>query len=465
MPMPLVASRPSRRPNAGGLAPRAADPRTPLGAVARAAHAALWWAVLAWAALAAPVPGAQLGAQEPFERVVAQLDSRDTGARLRAARLLKESAYPEAAVPLAKVVTDPDAGVQFEAIAAELNIFLADKVVPKKRVGFVVEVRNTIAAEACFTAGPLTLGPRPVPAVALSALRTASMDHNARVGLEALYALGTLGYEPVGVRRRELLATSGPNLAAMIGVPDVARRAAAVRVIGRLYAVRPGDPPIDPVLGDAVISALNDKDRAVRGAAMQALGAMRYERAVEGLTALFKFYAHGDLGVESFDALARIAHESSVPLFSSELGSKNAAFKAIAIEGLTRRGERAKLAEIEAAMKGERSDAVLLAGDFATVRLGSGTLDLLMDALAQPRERDRARDYLVEIAPGHVQLFTRYMQDPDPRTKADVADILGLAGDPAALPVLQPLVRDPNTQVARAAQRASARLDAGRPAQ
>ena len=45
--------------------------------------------------------------------------------RLRTVRMLKDAAFPEAAVPLARLVTDPEDAVQLEAIAAELNIFLA----------------------------------------------------------------------------------------------------------------------------------------------------------------------------------------------------------------------------------------------------------------------------------------------------------------------------------------------------
>jgi HEAT repeat protein len=41
--------------------------------------------------------------------------------------------------------------------------------------------------------------------------------------------------------------------------------------------------PIDTMLGDAVVSAVNDRDERVRRAAYGALGAMRYDRAVQAL--------------------------------------------------------------------------------------------------------------------------------------------------------------------------------------
>src|SRR5205809_1712695 len=66
----------------------------------------------AWAAVAA-------ASQVSFEQATRDLGSSDPGARMRAVQLLKGAAYPQAAVPLAKLVTDPEEEIQLEAIAAE----------------------------------------------------------------------------------------------------------------------------------------------------------------------------------------------------------------------------------------------------------------------------------------------------------------------------------------------------------
>src|SRR5712671_5822017 len=83
-------------------------------------------------ALTAP---SALAVQPSFEEITKDLSSQDRRVRLRATELLKDSAYPEAALPLAAVVTDPEDVIQLEAIKAELNIFLAEKIVEKKKVG------------------------------------------------------------------------------------------------------------------------------------------------------------------------------------------------------------------------------------------------------------------------------------------------------------------------------------------
>jgi HEAT repeat protein len=373
------------------------------------------------------------------------LASPDPNVRMRAVQLLKEAAYPEAAVPLAKLVTDQDDNIQLEAIAAELNVFLAEKIIPRKRVGFVIEVRNKISAEAAFSAGPTALGPRPLPMAVL----------------EALYAFGTLAVAADGPGdrdRRELLRASGPELAAMIGAPDPAFRFAALRVLERVFERRRQDDLIETNVGDAVITALNGKDRAIRVTAIRALGAMRYERAVQALTELYRYYGKGDVADAALDALARIAHPSSAPLFSAALAGKNSALKGTAIEGLARLGDKSHAGAVQASLAGERNEGVQLAGSFAAVLLNGGSLDPLTDKLRRPKLRDQAWQYLVEAAPGRTATFGPHAQDPDPRMRADIADILGVAGDPAALPIVEPMTKDRDALVALAAQRAVARL-------
>ena len=353
-------------------------------------------------------------AQLPFEQALRDLVSADATTRLRTAQMLRDAAYPEAAVPLARLIVDPQDEVQLEAIAAELNIFLAEKIVPRKRVGFIVEWRTPVAADEIFAIGPLAVGSRGVPIEVLDALRAAARDENPRVGLEAMYAFGVLAVEPGGDRRRELLRASGPDLAAMIGAVDPARRYAAVQVIGRVFERRLHDEPIDQGVGDAVISALNDKEPAMQAAAMQALGAMRYDRAVQGLMDLFQYYGKGDMAESALDALAHIAHPSSVPLLVAQLASKNATLRGMAIEGLARAGDRGRLGDVQSAIRSDRNGSLQLAGSLAGLMLSGdavgGPLSPIVEALAKPKLREQARWYLIEAAPGRTQALARLRQ-------------------------------------------------------
>ena len=178
---------------------------------------------------------AQAGAPGAQPAGVAGLSSPDASTRLRALQALTEQADPDAAIPAAKLLADPREDIRLAAIAAELNMFLDEKIVPRKRVGLVVEVRSAISAEAAFSSGPLALGPKAAPAEVLAAMRAEVRDSNPRIGLEALYAFGALAGGSTGAARRELLTASGPDLAALVGAPDVAFRFAGVRVLGRIF--------------------------------------------------------------------------------------------------------------------------------------------------------------------------------------------------------------------------------------
>jgi HEAT repeat protein len=411
-------------------------------------------------ALFSPALPVRSAAQVSFEQAVLELGSPEKAVRFHAARLLRDAAYLEAAVPLARLLADADDEVQLEAVAAELNIFLVEQVVTRKHVGLVIEVRSRIAADAAFSKGPLAIGAQAVPKEVLTALRRAARDENPRVAIEALYGFGTLAVEPGGARRRALLAEIGPDLASMIGAANLAYRYAAIRVIGRVYERRPGDEPVDPVVGDAMVTALNDNDRGIRTAAMQALGGMRYERAMAALTEQFRYFGRGEIAEAALDAIARIAHPASALVLVPQIASKNDAFKAIAIEGVARIGDRSRRGNIESALGGEGDDRVLLAGTFAAVLLADAPLDPLAEALRRPKLADRAKQYLIEVAPGRSAAFSRYAQDPDVQIRTGVADVLGLAGDTAALPIVEAMLRDRDPHVALAAERAVARLNA-----
>lgn len=402
-------------------------------------------------------------AQYTWEQTLIQLTSKDADVRRRAVRAIEASAALEAAVPLAPLVLDPQKDVQLEAIAAELNIFLAERVTPTHRVGFLVEVRGRIAAEPIFSAGPSAVGARRVPAEVARALVSASHDDDHQVALEALYAFGTLAGEVTRAERPAMLAHAAPLVASLIGAPDPAVRQAAVLVAGRVYARRAGDPEVDGTIGDAVVAALNDREDPIRETAMWALGSIRYSRAVRGLTDLFHYYRSGPLATASFDALAHISQPASLQDFDEQLAGRDRTLRLLAIEGLARTGDASRVDQVLSSLGKERDDRLLLAGHFANVMLARGPADALIDALTRSQLREQTRAYIAEAVAGRVDLFARYLQGTGAQVRIDLIDALGLSGDPAAAPALRPLTGDADPLVARSAARALARL--GTPAQ
>ena len=191
---------------------------------------------------------------------------------------------------------------------------------------------------------------------------------------------------------------------------------------------------------------------------MWALGAMRYERAIQGLNELFQYHQRGPLASAAFDALAHIAHASSLPQFVAQLNGRNATFKLIAIEGLARTGDRSRAESVVSAVSNERNDGIILAGHFANVLLADGKVDTVVEALGRSKQRDQALVYIQEIAARQPPVLAHHLQDPDARIRVDIVDALGLSGDARALPLVEPLAKDHDAEVAKAATRAIARL-------
>src|SRR5204862_5742078 len=117
------------------------------------------------------------------------------------------------------------------------------------------------------------------------------------------------------------------ELAALVAAGEPAQRIAALRVIGRVCARHVGGPAVPDAVGDAVVIALNDQDRGVREAAAAAIGAMRYERAIQALTELFQHFRSGVVADQLLDALGRIGHASTRPLMIAALDRGSAAMK------------------------------------------------------------------------------------------------------------------------------------------
>jgi HEAT repeat protein len=235
-------------------------------------------------------------------------------------------------------------------------------------------------------------------------------------------------------------------------------RVAVLSVLGRVFAARPGDAALDERLGDAVIGALNSREDPVRETAMWALGMMRYQRAVEGLSSLLTFYRKGPLAERAFDAMGRIGHDANMPQFIERLNGKDLTMRMIAIEGIARSGDRERNAAVQAAIAREKHEAILLAAHFANVMLANGSITTIVEALDRERLREQALQYVYDLAPGRAAALGALIRPASGRVRLDVVDALGMSGDPAAVGVLEPLSADKDPEVALVAQRALARL-------
>jgi HEAT repeat protein len=397
--------------------------------------------------------------QLAFEQVVGQLRSTDAGTRLSALRLLGETGYPEAAVPVAALLSDPEPRVRLEALATELSLFLGDRAA-RKRVAFVMEKRDPYAAQRAFESGWASMPAGRVPVEVPAGLVSLLSDPRPAVRAEALYAIGVLG-QIDGVEPEPAHKGVVEALAARLGDGEPAVRMAAARTAGRFFRRCPGSCQglaVDRV-GDALVHLLNEPDAAVQGAAMEGLGEMRYQRAVKALTDLHGYYRTGEMAYGALDTLARIAHGDSLPLFKAALTNRDPNFRRAAVEGLARIGTPEAVAALPAADARERDMAVRLAIAFADNRTArSPGLGRIVQALASKDLRWQAQDYLVELGPPVVSELAGALPAATTAARTALLEVIGINGGPAESALLGPLRHNDDPRVAAAAERALARI-------
>jgi HEAT repeat protein len=381
--------------------------------------------------------------QRSYEDYVADLSSTDPDVRVRALRTLAASGYPEALAAMSSLLGDPVEGIQLETINRVLDFYAAERPSRKKRVALVVEVRSKGGgAERLFDEGPFIVLPRRTPPELPAGLSVAMRDQNPQVRVEATYALGIVARPPLDPAVANVLQG---------GLRDPLRemRVAASRVLGALRVTQ---------AGDALVSSVNDAEQDVKAAAMRALGDIRERRAVVALTQQLTYYGKGPLADAALDGLARIADPSSVPLFTSQLSSRNALVRRRAAEGIARSGDQGAAAAAAAALASDRDPQVQLARAFAMEAGGQSGIDVLIGALGSDATEAQAMSYLVELGQPAAGRLAGGLANGDARVRERVAMSLGLVGGPEALSALEPARRDPDTGVARAAERAIARI-------
>jgi HEAT repeat protein len=384
------------------------------------------------------LPLVALAQQPEMEDVIRNLRKPDAEAEFSALETLRHTRYVEA-LKIAPLINDPVEQIQLSAIATELSFYLVDDVPARKRLRFVVE--KEIAPQA-FDRGPLAAWPSTAPPELTDALLKAIDDKSRRVRVEAIYSFGVIARPPL----RDEDAT---RLIAALDHDDAAIRAGAARVVGRLQVKS---------AGDKLIKALNDSSPQVRYSAMRALGEIREERAIGALTDQLKYYSKGEGAWSALDALARIGHASSVPLFKSRLSDKDEYLRRAAAEGLGRTGDTTEIATLQTGATTDPSPMARAAMTFAMQRLGQNYLPRLVDVLTSARLTLQIQEYLLELGEGIVPDLLPRLKEPTPEIRAGVAEILGALGDASTVPALEPLTKDTDRTVAGAATEAIARI-------
>jgi len=415
-----------------------------------------------------PGPGLQpvRGQEIAYEDVVARLKSPDAKVRIDALGLLADAGYIDAVAPVAGLISDPVADVQVQAIATVVSLFLADEGYTRAFANRIVKSKDASLPLLAFAQGPgATVANLPQASV-MTALAGGIASSTPQVRFDAVYGVGVVG--PSLVKRGQFPDPRGAvlRLLAVMKDPAPALRAAAIHVLGRLYESALRDEKVNEEwiaqrgeVGDQLIATMNDPDELVRLSSINALGALRHDRAVRSLVDFCGYYKRDKLGLAALNALARIAHPSSVGQFASAFNVNDEELRRIALEGTARIGDRAALDALLTRAAADRSAVVRLAGAFARARIGDfGELRVITDGFRSADLRENAFGYLVELGSAIAPSLGGAASYRDARERAGVAEVLGIIGSAATLPALDLLARDRDRTVAAAAARSQKRL-------
>ena len=417
---------------------------------------------------AATAPVAADTRQVPVESLIYDLKNPDPLRRQAAVRELGASKYRAATPQLIPLATDPVAAVRREL---ELTLERLDDA--QALPGFITlasDTENDIRGRAVASLVNLHV-PRAIGIDAtLMNLREKIISRSDR-DMELLVesdvpvdpaVITTLrarvGDSERGIRRSAIRGLG--ILRAVPAVPDLLQVVREDRDDGlRFEAVRALRKVNDPSAGAELVSLLNLNGDSVREEIIATLGSMRFDGAVPELTRIVEQAKSADAAcVLALSALADLANPASAPLFEKLKSDQRELLRLYANEGIARTADAGKTRDISASRLIEKSARVRTAQAFALLRLGQHEyLDELIRALDRSATRDLAKEYLLETPITERQaLFA-------PRTasstaRAELADVLGLMGDPDALPTLREMSLDADKDVARAAALATRRL-------
>jgi HEAT repeat protein len=267
-----------------------------------------------------------------------------------------------------------------------------------------------------------------------------------------------IGDSERGIRRTAIRGLG--ILRAKPAVPDLVQVVREDRDDGlRFESVRALWKIADASAAGELVAMLNINDDAVRHELIVTLGSMRYHGAVAELTRIVEQAKRTDATrILALGALADIADPSSTPLFEKLKDDKDEMLRLYANEGIARTASSSQKTAISAARLVEKSPLVRTAQAFALLRIGEREyLDELIRGLDRKATRELAKEYLLETrAADRRALFAP--RSASSTARAELADVLGLMGDPDALPRLKELSHDSDADVARAAERAARRL-------
>ncbi len=411
-------------------------------------------AVLGWLA-AAP-----LAAQTGSDALIDALKNPSTRTRIDALHSLGDAARAEAVVPMAALLLDGNDDVQFAAIESLLKVYIVRADLAQRAWGVTSIGRTSTLPELAFEAGPLATIPAAVPGeVLVNLCSVMRQDESSRIRFAAAYALGVLGSPAMGPMNASAQPIVIADVVSGLTHQDAATRQVIARVAGRVFAPNEG-ASAPAAVGDALITAMNDKDALARRWAMDSLGWLKFEHAVQALTDRASYYGKNEEGAGALHAVTRIASSGSAPVLRALLANTYIPFRLLSIEGLGRIGDQGSLPAINESATGVNDAGVALAAAYARFMLGQADVVAIADALEHPDIAVQAKVYLAEIAVLKPDAIHALLRTPNPSTRMLAVEVLGASRHVDEIATLEPLLKDPAPEVVEVTSEAIRRLRA-----
>ncbi len=218
----------------------------------------------------------------------------------------------------------------------------------------------------------------------------------------------------------------------------------------------------DPETAPKIAYLLNDPDRKIQIAAIEATGMLRNQEASGNLEALLNRSRHRDVQRAALSSIAMIAAPASRPTFLQYLNDRDDGLRAGAAEGIGRLGSRDDVTMMREKFDAETKRSPRLSQAFALVKLGDNStealspLTLLVNETNKSAFRNVSIAFLTELARDadiRASLF-RYMEAGTRDEKIALCQVMARSGMADSIPYLERLSQDRDVEVGKEALRA-----------
>jgi HEAT repeat protein len=227
----------------------------------------------------------------------------------------------------------------------------------------------------------------------------------------------------------------------------------------------------DESAGPGISFLLRDLDERVQVAAIQATGLLRNMEALPDLRGVLTRTQSTVVRRAALTSIAMLVEPASRPLFLRYLSDRDAGLRGAAAEGLGRLKDPADLPPLQKAFQDEGNTSARVSMAFALILQGKlemaefGALEYLVNTLNSSAHAGEAKPLLIEAARDARirQALLQPLQRGTRDEKIGLLQVLGSSGDRDSIPVMEPMARDSNVDVASEAVRALRTLKARLP--